>query len=454
MNMKTMMITPRVGRIYKKALLVEYTDASFLTKRPRSREEAHLGIQGPTLRAEVGDLIRVTFRNNMSPTAVATGVGTNGLEFSLHPHGVLYERKHEGAAYLHNSSHPVSGKRRRAGTPDEKKAGAEGGDTEESNAREALAKAAQQHRRLHVETRYMGDSVPPGATHVYEWEVPERAGPGPADGSSVAWFYHSHVVEPADVNAGLFGAIIVTARGQGQMRNGVLGPVPRDVDRELVVVFAIGDENLSPFALQNMLPLVDFDIEAMRYLSANMMFQDSNRMKAINGRCYANLGGLFFHQGDRVRWYVGTLGGELDIHGAHWHGNTLIHDSRRVDTIPLLPAVMTVADMVPDNPGQWMFHCHTNHHLHGGMTALYEVLPPRSVNSTGGSPTNEVHADGISTAGGSTSVAWVVAGSLLAFALTVVLALFAWNAARGSRSTERVRSDLSSTSSEQSQHSS
>lgn len=27
-----------------------------------------------------------------------------------------------------------------------------------------------------------------------------------------------------------------------------------------------------------------------------------------------------------------------------------------------------------------MFHCHVNHHIHGGMSALYEVLP-RPLNS-------------------------------------------------------------------------
>jgi FtsP/CotA-like multicopper oxidase with cupredoxin domain len=36
---------------------------------------------------------------------------------------------------------------------------------------------------------------------------------------------------------------------------------------------------------------------------------------------------------------------------------------------------MVVADMVPDNVGTWLFHCHVNVHLNGGMVARYQVLP-------------------------------------------------------------------------------
>ena len=36
---------------------------------------------------------------------------------------------------------------------------------------------------------------------------------------------------------------------------------------------------------------------------------------------------------------------------------------------------MIVADMVPDNPGTWLFHCHIEPHLTQGMQSLYTVLP-------------------------------------------------------------------------------
>jgi len=34
-----------------------------------------------------------------------------------------------------------------------------------------------------------------------------------------------------------------------------------------------------------------------------------------------------------------------------------------------------VADMVPDNPGVWLFHCHMNGHFGGGMYTRFTVLP-------------------------------------------------------------------------------
>ena len=41
----------------------------------------------------------------------------------------------------------------------------------------------------------------------------------------------------------------------------------------------------------------------------------------------------------------------------------------------MLTMQMVVADMVPDDPGQWLFHCHVANHLRMGMEGKYEVLP-------------------------------------------------------------------------------
>lgn len=34
---------------------------------------------------------------------------------------------------------------------------------------------------------------------------------------------------------------------------------------------------------------------------------------------------------------------------------------------------MKVADMVPDDPGSWLFHCHVNDHITAGMLAQFAV---------------------------------------------------------------------------------
>jgi hypothetical protein len=74
-----------IGKLYRKVVYREYTDATFHHLKARPPEEAYLGILGPVLRAEVGDSIRILFRNN----------GTH--PYSMHPHGVFYDKSSEGA---------------------------------------------------------------------------------------------------------------------------------------------------------------------------------------------------------------------------------------------------------------------------------------------------------------------------------------------------------------------
>jgi hypothetical protein len=39
---------------------------------------------------------------------------------------------------------------------------------------------------------------------------------------------------------------------------------------------------------------------------------------------------------------------------------------------------MASADMIADNPGTWMFHCHVSDHMEAGMMATYTIYRPRS----------------------------------------------------------------------------
>ena len=80
----------RIGRVYRKALYREYTDGTFATRKPRLPQDEYLGLLGPILRAEVGETIKVVFKNNAS------------RPFSMHPHGVFYEKASEGSMYADN----------------------------------------------------------------------------------------------------------------------------------------------------------------------------------------------------------------------------------------------------------------------------------------------------------------------------------------------------------------
>jgi FtsP/CotA-like multicopper oxidase with cupredoxin domain len=295
-------------RVYHKAVYHEYTDSTFKTLKPRAPEWEHLGILGPLIRAEVGQSIRVVFRNNTH------------LWVTMHPHGLQYTKDSEGAWY-------------NDGTLGSLKA---------------------------------DDKVAPGSSYTYIWSVPESSGPGPMDGSSVLWMYHSHFVEPKDMNTGLLGPIIITGRNQSRPDG-----TPKDVDREFITAFAVFDETQSWFfegTLAGQSPHVRLKV-------GDPILREQNLLYSINGYIEANLPLLKMKRGERVRWYLLSNSNEDDVHAAHWHGQTAISSHMRTDTVPLGPMSMAIADMVPEKQGIWLYHCHVNDHLEGGMVALYEVGP-------------------------------------------------------------------------------
>ena len=296
----------RVGHVYAKSQYREYTDASFTTLKARPAKWQHLGILGPAIEAEVGDTIKVVFKNNTRFPA------------SMHPHGVFYTKAGEGATYADGTN------------------GADKAD----------------------------DAVATGRTYTYVWKVPERAGPGPMEGSSTMWMYHSHVEEAADTNAGLMGPMVVTRCGQARPDGS-----PNDVDREFIVNFSVVDENSSLW--------LDTNLSALSAPPSpdDEGFIESNLMHSINGYVFGNLPGLTMHKGERVRWYVMAMGTEVDLHTPHWHGNTVLTGGMRADVVSLLPATMLTADMQPDDVGTWLFHCHVNDHIAAGMLSLYTVTP-------------------------------------------------------------------------------
>ena len=297
----------RIGSRYVKCLYRGYTDATFGHRITRPADEKYLGLLGPVIRAEVGDTIKVVFRN------------TCPFPASVHPHGVFYAKSSEGAPY-NDGTH-----------------GANKAD----------------------------DAVPTGGTHTYVWDVPPRAGPGPDDGSSVMWMYHSHTDEVSDTYAGLMGPMEITRRGMARPDGS-----PKDVDREVFALFSVMNENSSPFLDENVHrfaqpPFPDPDDED---------FEESNLMHSINGYVFGNQPMITMHRGEHVRWYVMSMGTEVDLHTPHWHGNTVTVNGMRMDVVSLLPATMVVADMVPDDVGTWLFHCHVNDHIRAGMLTRYTVL--------------------------------------------------------------------------------
>lgn len=295
----------RIGPVYRKAVYHEYTDESFATIKPRPPAWEHLGVLGPVIRGEVGDTIKVVFKNNAQ------------FPFSVHAHGVRYDEDSAGV------------------TP-----------------------------------------VAPATTVTYTWQVDPRAGPQPGEPSTKLWLYHSHVNEQRDVAAGLLGPILIGARGALKSDG-----TPKDVDREFVVILYTLDEQQSPYLGQNIAKYIKSP-ETLRKTAAvfvdidgqpvNVGFPVTNFRETINGFQYGNAPGLTMRQGERVRWYSAGMAG---THTVHWHANTVMLDRDSVDVVPLNAAEMHTTDMIADNPGTWMVHCHVEGHLALGMYGHYYVAP-------------------------------------------------------------------------------
>lgn len=168
----------RIGHKYRKARYVGYTDATYSKRLPINPS---LGINGPVLRAIVGDRLEVHFQNTLVRKKIRFSFGllnkktklfidllnknktkifsvflkTNlnqDFGVSMHPHGVRYDKENEGV-----------------------------------------------------------HSIESGQSFTYKWFADEQSGPAADDVSSVGWAYHSHVDSPAHLNAGLFGHLVITS---------------------------------------------------------------------------------------------------------------------------------------------------------------------------------------------------------------------------------------------------
>jgi FtsP/CotA-like multicopper oxidase with cupredoxin domain len=282
---------------YPKVRYIGYTDDTFTTQTP---QPTWLGILGPIIRGVPGDTIKVILYNK------------SDKPYSIHPHGVKYDKANEGAAMDMAS-----------------------GGTGMAMMDMPMSDIGQ------------GSEVHPGEKYTYTWTVRDDAGPTEAEGGSKVWLYHSHVNSVQDVYDGLVGPIIITSR-----RHSRADATPDDADQEFVTLFMIFDESKPDMS--------DDEHEA-------------SQKHAINGYIFGNLPGLTMKKGERVRWYVLGLGNEDDLHTPHWHGNVVKERGFATDVLELLPGSMHTVDMVPDNPGAWMFHCHVADHIRAGMVATYTV---------------------------------------------------------------------------------
>ncbi|KAM4047114.1 ferroxidase HEPHL1 [Anomaloglossus baeobatrachus] len=294
----------RIGRVYKKALYKQFTDARYTEEVTKP---AWLGLLGPVIKAEVEDTIIVKLKNFASRS------------YTLHPHGVFYEKDSEGAFY-----------------PD---------GTRKSDKRD--------------------DAVPPRGHHTYTWIVKPEYAPTPEDPNCLTWIYHSHIDAPKDIASGLIGALLTCKKGT---LDSSLNRV--DVDKDFVLMFYVIDENISWYLEEN---IQTFCSEPDTVEVDNEDFQESNKMHALNGYLYGNLPAVDMCLGDSVSWHLFGMGNEVDIHSAFFYGHTVTNQGHRTDVINLFPATFVTVEMTPSTPGSWMLSCQVNDHIQAGMMGLYNV---------------------------------------------------------------------------------
>ncbi|XP_036298914.1 coagulation factor V isoform X1 [Pipistrellus kuhlii] len=290
--------------VYKKVVFRKYLDGTFTRRDPRGESEEHLGMLGPVIRAEVDDVIQVRFKNLAS------------RPYSLHAHGLFYEKSSEGKNYEDESPEWF----------------------QEDNA------------------------VQPNSSYTYVWHATARAGPENPGSACRAWAYYSAVNTERDIHSGLIGPLLICRRGTLNKESGL--PADR---REFVLLFMVFDEKKSWY----------YDKKPQSsWRRGSSEGRASHKFHAINGMIY-KLPGLRMYEQEWVRLHLLNLGGSQDIHVVHFHGQTLLENGTQQHqrgVWPLLPGSFKTLEMKASKPGWWLLDTEVGENQRAGMQTPFLIV--------------------------------------------------------------------------------
>ncbi|KAM8817409.1 coagulation factor V [Rhynchonycteris naso] len=290
--------------IYKKVVFRKYLDSTFTKQDPRGEYEEHLGLLGPIIRAEVDDVIQVHFKNLAS------------RPYSLHAHGLSYEKSSEGKTYDDDSPEWFK----------------------EDNA------------------------IQPNSSYTYVWHATGRSGPENPGSACRAWAYYSAVNPEKDIHSGLIGPLLVCRKGTLHKQSNM----PVDM-REFVLLFMVFDEKKSWY----------YDRKPqMSGRRGSAEVKHSHKFHAINGMIY-NLPGLRMYTQEWVRLHLLNVGGSQDIHVVHFHGQTLLENGTQQHQLgvwPLLPGSFKTLEMKASNPGWWLLDTEVGENQIAGMQTPFLII--------------------------------------------------------------------------------
>ncbi|XP_047560951.1 coagulation factor V isoform X3 [Lutra lutra] len=291
--------------IYKKVVFRKYLDSTFTKRDPLGEYEEHLGILGPIIRAEVDDVIQVRFKNLAS------------RPYSLHAHGLSYEKSSEGKTYEDDSPEWFK----------------------EDNA------------------------VHPNSSYTYVWHATTRSGPESPGSACRAWAYYSAVNPEKDIHSGLIGPLLICEKGVLDKSN-----TPMDM-REFVLLFMIFDEKKSWY--------YEKKAQSPRpWRLASSEVKNSHEFHAINGMIY-NLPGLRMYEQEWVRLHLLNMGSSRDIHVVHFHGQTLLENGTQQHQLgvwPLLPGSFKTLEMKASKAGWWLLDTEVGENQRAGMQTPFLII--------------------------------------------------------------------------------
>ncbi|XP_040307656.1 coagulation factor V isoform X1 [Herpailurus yagouaroundi] len=292
--------------VYKKVVFRKYLDGSFTKRDPAGELEAHLGILGPVIRAEVDDVIQVRFKNLAS------------RPYSLHAHGLSYEKSSEGKSYEDDSPEWFK----------------------EDNV------------------------VQPNSSYTYVWHATPRSGPENPGSACRAWAYYSAVNPEKDIHSGLIGPLLICQKGVLHKESNT----PVDV-REFVLLFMVFDERKSWYYEKK-----PQSPRAWRLSSSEE--KTSHEFHAINGMIYS-LPGLRMYEQEWVRLHLLNMGGSRDIHVVHFHGQTLLENGTQQHQLgvwPLLPGSFKTLEMKASKSGWWLLDTEVGENQRAGMQTPFLII--------------------------------------------------------------------------------
>jgi len=349
-------LSPRANRInlnkwgskWQKALYRGYTDDTFSTY---SEQPAWQGTQGPTIRAEVGDLIEIMFVNKL-----------DRYYATMHSMGLSYTKYDgEGADYPNNTA---PGENVVIGT---------------NNA-----------------VPPMNGGVQPGDCTVYKWMVGTADGPLQGGFPAQVHSYHSYITMQSDEDAGLIGPTIIYRAGE---MNSTMANY-----REFTLLYMEYNEANSWLSGTNQAKLDSGNSSAnngegrfsitdaqindlwsgnktvwqpqLINLQGSGNFENAPDFHTMNGYLFANNPTFEMCLNDKVIWYVNAMGSAS--HVFHMHGNGFTYPYNGVNTYAtsINAGIGKTLYMNATDRGKWQVICHVNNHHDDGMVSDYMVYDP------------------------------------------------------------------------------